>query len=441
MLFSSFESVLNKYSPSPRQIVLAFSGGVDSRVMLELLCVYRDTHPQHEYLLVHVHHGLSSNADSWVSLCERWADDSAMPIHIERVTLKKEGESLENAARQARYDAIAKHLKPGAILLTGQHADDQVETFFLALKRGSGPAGLAAMPESRQFSNGTLVRPLLHVRRQDIVSFAEQQGLDWIEDESNQDSRFDRNFLRNEILPGLSARWPGFHKAVKRTITLCSEQESVIDELIVGKMNEIVWPDGSLDLAGLSWNSRQVAQQIVRRWIKQEACIVPSQAQLLELFDSVIPAAEDANPLLGIGEWQIRRFQGRLYLVHQVKDISLWQSYLSLSQVTELPDGLGMLSLFPKAGGNLRLPVNGETVRVMFEPSGLSAKPVGRGGSRKLKKLFQEYGVPSWLRRRTPIVLFGDEVAAVAGLFVTDHGSGNQCDLLWHKSGYTTVNR
>ncbi len=433
MLFSSFESVLNKYCPSPRQIVLAFSGGVDSRVMLELLCVYRDTHPQNEYLLVHVHHGLSDNADKWVSLCERWAGDAAIPLQVERVRLQKDGESLESAARQARYEAIAKHIKPGALLITGQHADDQVETFFLALKRGSGPAGLASMPESRQFAGGTLVRPLLQIRRKDILSYAEQQGLDWIEDESNQDSRFDRNFLRNEVLPDLSARWPGFHKAVTRTVSLCAEQESVIDELISDKLTKLVLPDGSLEIEGLNLQSRQVAQQLVRRWCKNEAGIVPSQVQLLELFQSVIPAVDDANPQLDIGQWQVRRFQEKLYLVRQTEDVSSWSSSLSISQNILLPDGLGNLVLHCVAGGHLRLPEANEPASVVFEPAGLSAKPVGRVGSRKIKKLFQEYGVPSWLRRRTPILLYGEDVAAVAGLFVTDHGSGNQCDLLWQK--------
>lgn len=434
MLFSLFENVLDAYTPQPRQIVLAFSGGVDSRVMLDLLATYRDIHPQHRYLVIHIHHGLSPNADEWMMRCEAWATEADFAFKGIRVSLNQREGNLENAAREARYQAILNHVENDALVLTGQHADDQAETFLLALKRGSGPAGLAAMPVTRPLGHAVLCRPLLSITRAVIERYAEDQGLSWLEDESNLDCRFDRNFIRQQWLPMAQERWPGMVKAINRTARHCAEQEALLDELLSGYDHQVMLADGGLSISALMALSGNMQTAMIRRWLKKTAGVVPSSVQMRELQVSVIESAQDANPSLQLGPVDVRRYQGTLYVVPPHQDVSAWTGQLEIGETLGLPDGLGEIALQTVGfGGKIRAPFANETVSVTFNPEGLSAHPAGRLGKRKLKKLFQEYGVPSWERRRTPILFYGAKIAAVAGLFVCEGFVGGECELVWHK--------
>ncbi|MFD2179247.1 tRNA lysidine(34) synthetase TilS [Veronia pacifica] len=431
MLFSRFQNVLDTYLPEPKQVILAFSGGLDSRVLLDLLATYRDLHPQHHYLVVHVHHGLSQYADDWQKACEGWANDAGFSFVCKKVQLQLQGNSLEREAREARYKAIASLMEPGAVVLTGQHRDDQVETFMLALKRGSGPAGLSSMPERRCFHHGSLLRPLLSVSRNDIEIWGQEQGLYWVEDESNLDQRFDRNFLRHQWLPVARERWPGFDKAVERTARLCAEQESLLDELLSQFDDQIHAHDGAFSLSVLSGKSGQMKNALLRRWLKQSASLSVSQAQLGQIRENVINAARDANPEVTVSGWQVRRYDNKLYLLGRLQDISQWEGFVVPGSCLELPDSVGKLCLSPFSGSGMpiRAPTTNERVSVSFNPEGLYAHPVGRQGKRKLKKLFQEYGVPSWNRRRTPLLFYGERLAAVSELFVCHGFQGNDLEV------------
>ncbi len=235
-LYQQFSQVLDEQQVMHGKIIVGFSGGMDSRVLLRLAARYCKQHSI-ACLAVHVHHGLSANADEWQIHCERWAKEEAVEFVCERVILAKDsGDSLEQLARQARYQALCQHIENGDLLLTGQHLDDQAETMLLALKRGSGPKGLSSMASSMAFSLGTLVRPLLNATRRDIERYAQQQQLQWVEDESNTDTRFDRNFLRQNVLPVLSQRWPSFAQAASRSARLCAKQEQLLKELLLPEL-------------------------------------------------------------------------------------------------------------------------------------------------------------------------------------------------------------
>ncbi|MDD1783747.1 tRNA lysidine(34) synthetase TilS [Enterovibrio sp. ZSDZ35] len=436
MLFPLFEKSLCVHTASPRQIVLAFSGGVDSRVMLDLLAQYRNKHPQHRYLAIHIHHGLSGNADVWLAQCEGWAKAVEIPFKGIRVSLDSQGESLEKVAREARYKAIVSNVEPGALILAAQHADDQAETFLLALKRGSGPAGLASMPALREMGHAQLLRPLLSASRDQIESYASDKELSWVEDESNRDNRFDRNFIRNEWLPSAKARWPGITKAINRTAQLCAEQEALLDILLKDFDQDVVNSNGSLSIERLTQLETAIQTAVVRRWFKRQTASVPSLAQLREVFSGVIDAAEDANPKLKIGQWWVHRHGAAIYIVKPTSDVTYWVQEVDLDVTCKLPDGLGIIYLstvISGSGQRLRAPEKDEVVRVQFNPEGLLAHPIGRQGKRKLKKLFQEYRVPTWERRRTPLVFYGKQLVAVAGLFVCEGFEGQECELLWNK--------
>ncbi len=417
---------------SAQRFVLSLSGGVDSRVLLALLSRYKQQFKVDVHA-VHVHHGLSHNADQWAEHCQQWCHDADIPLSIEKVDIDiHSGESIEQLARDARYRVLSKHVGLGDVLLLGQHADDQIETFLLALKRGSGPKGLASMPRYAPFSQGALYRPLLTAKRSDIESYAVNHSLSWVTDESNDDTRYERNFIRHQITPTLSQRWPSIHQAVQRSAELCAEQEELLTELLQQHLKRAVHSDGSLIIEVLTQQSEGVRRQLIRQWLAIFDMVMPSRKHTEMIWQEIAQAANDANPKLKLGEWDIRRFEHRLYCVAQYEDISHWQSAMVLEDAVLLPDSLGSLQIKP-GQGSLKLPENVCELWVSFNPEGLSCCPVGRVGSRKLKKLFQEYSVPSWLRRRTPILMYQDRVVAVADLFVDRDFSGQDYQLIWDK--------
>ncbi|MFA0654772.1 tRNA lysidine(34) synthetase TilS [Vibrio sp. 10N.222.49.C12] len=441
-LIDTFTSVLDQSALKPCRLIVAFSGGVDSRVLLELAAQFAKSH-HIDCCAVHVHHGLSNNADYWAEQCKTWCDALSVSLFIERVSLDiSRGESVEKLARDARYQALKKHIRQGDVLVTGQHIDDQVETFLLALKRGSGPKGLSSMAKVMPFSGAHIVRPLLSVTRTDIEGAARDMALTWVEDESNQDVRFDRNFIRHQVTPTLTERWPSFRESVSRSAQLCAEQELLLDELLESHLQQALTEKHSLSIEVLSQYSDLLRARLLRMWLSRCNQPMPSQKQLKLIWDEVACAQADANPKLVLNEVEVRRFNHQLHVVKETKDLSNWQSDISMEESLVLPDGLGELHLTSAASDGVSnhcdaqhfsLNTTRGTLRVIFNPEGLSAHPVGRGHSRKLKKLFQEYQVPSWLRRRTPILMDGDRVIAVLGLFVDKNYEGQDCEALWSK--------
>jgi tRNA(Ile)-lysidine synthase len=432
-LFRLFSDVVSENIEPNSRLILALSGGVDSRVLLDLMARY-STQTRREVMAVHVHHGLSANANDWAAQCQLWCDEYKISCYVERVELNDlSGDSLEERARVARYDALKHYVGDSDRLITGQHSDDQLETFLLALKRGSGPKGLSSMAQVMPFGVGAILRPLLTASREQIENYAVEHGLDWIEDESNLNQRFDRNFIRHQITPQLKQRWPNIHHAVQRSAALCAEQEQLLKELLRPQFERACQPDGSLSIVVLTSVSRLAAYQLIRQWLAYFGLPMPSHAQMETIWREIVFAQPDANPVMRFNLVEIRRFDKALFIVHPRTDLSSWQQPIALEQPLVLPDTIGTLRLTrvttTPAIGRLDM----EACWVSFNPEGLSAHPVGRLGSRKLKKLFQEYRVPSWLRRSTPILMCAGRVVAVANLFVDCDFSGKECELIWDK--------
>jgi len=417
-----------------RQFLVAFSGGLDSTVLLHQLMLLRVQQPTVQLRAIHVHHGLSPQADRWVEHCQQLCAQWHIPLVVARVTLVNNGEGIEAQARKARYQAFADALMPGEALLTAQHLDDQCETLLLALKRGSGPAGLAAMPESLSFAGTQLIRPLLRQTREALRQWAQQHDLRWIEDESNSDASFDRNFLRLQVLPQLLARWPHFAQTAARSAELCGEQEQLLDELLAQELAQATTPDGALRIAPLLALSEARRGALLRRWLAKQGAAMPSRAMLGRLWQEVALAREDATPCLRFGEFAVRRFQACLWWVKTIPGQRDTELAWALPGTLTLPDELGRLSLLP--GGELRAPRTEEPVSVRFQAPGL-LHIVGRSGGRKLKKIWQELGVAPWRRDTTPLLFYGETLIAAADLFVTEEGKKGDGEqgvrLVWQR--------
>lgn len=403
-----------------RRLLTAFSGGLDSSVLLHLLTQLRRQQPDIVLRAVHVHHGLSHLADNWVAHCQRQCERWQIPLAVHYVRLDDRSGGIEAAARTARYAAFSTTLQADEALLTAQHLDDQCETLLLALKRGSGPTGLSAMAARTRLGDNPLLRPLLGISRQQLETYARQHQLSWIEDDSNQDLRFDRNFLRLRILPLLNQRWPHFAAAAARSASLCAEQEQLLDELLAEQLSQLLHPDNSLELTGLQDCSPARRYALLRRWIALFGVTMPARDGMHRLWHEVALSREDAEPQLQLGDYQIRRFRRRLYLLPLLADLSDQQLPWSGRDALPLPDGLGML-VAGEGECRVRLPRQHEQVSVRFAAKG-RVRIIGRSGSRPLKKLWQELAVPPWQRQRIPLLYYNDQLIAAIGVFVTEEG-------------------
>lgn len=407
------------------QVLVGFSGGLDSTVLLHQLVLLREQWPDLRLRAVHVHHGLSLNADAWVTHCQRQCEQWQVPLTIQRVTVPSRGEGLEAAAREVRYLAFRQTLQPDEILVTAQHQDDQCETLLLALKRGSGPAGLAAMPGERFFSGMRQIRPLLNYTREQLETCARYWRLAWIEDDSNADDRYDRNFLRLRVLPLLRQRWPHFTRAVSRSAQLCAEQEQLLDELLEDELTGLISGQGGLLIEPMTGMSAPRRAALLRRWIARVGGDMPSREQLQRIWQEIALSREDANPRLMLGQWEIRRYQGALWRIRTIEPPgSVCIDWPFLNTALVLPGDTGTLQ-WASGGQAVRPPEDNELVSVRFNAPGLH-HIVGRHKGRSLKKLWQELGIPPWLRGTIPLLFYGDKLIAAAGVFVTNDGEAQR---------------
>lgn len=425
MTHHSIEQAILDHIKNRQSLLVAYSGGVDSTVLLYALTqLKQQLRPDLQLSAIYIHHGLSENADSWARHCQQQCQIWQLPLIIEKVQLDPMAGNIEQQARNARYQAIYRHLKSDQMLCTAQHLDDQCETFLLALKRGSGPAGLSAMPVE---SNRHL-RPLLTISRQQIEAYANRHQLTWIEDESNQDDHYDRNFLRLKVLPLINQRWPQFSQMVARSASLCQQQETLINELLDNDFHQLLTTQGQLRLSPLINYSEYKRNAILRMWFRQQGVMMPSQKQLALIWQTVVEAKEDANPKFVLHNKQIRRYQNQLYLLPLYDDTEHLVINWDLTSPLVLPDNIGQLQSHYQHDLNCRLPQAGEIVTVRFHGQG-RLQIVNRQGSRAIKKIWQEHQIPPWMRTRTPLIYYNEQLICAVGVFVTEQGKGSQINF------------
>ncbi len=293
-------------------ICIALSGGLDSTVLLSALATHRRRRTK--LRAVHVHHGLHANADKWTEHCVALAERLDVPLQTVRIKVARpRGTSLEAAAREARYEALANALAPGEFLLTAHHEDDQLETVLLQLMRGAGIAGLAAMPESTPFAPGTLVRPLLTRPRADLEAWGKANALTWVDDDTNANEEFDRNYLRHRVLPLIRARWPGASRAVSRSARHAAEAKRLLDALARADV-ERASNGAALSVQSLRTLSPDRRRNAVRYWIARAGHPLPDTSRLDEITTTLLAARDDANPSVTWNGTRIYRHANHLHI-------------------------------------------------------------------------------------------------------------------------------
>jgi len=432
---------------SPKAYVVALSGGIDSCVLLHALINMDLAAPVRA---IHIHHGLHEKADAMVTHCEKLCADVGAPLSIRHIEDSfKPGESVEAWARDRRYQVFADYLKKGEMLLTAHHADDQAETFLLQALRGAGPAGLSAMAEYKTFAKGYLVRPLLQTNRLSIEAYANEKGISWCDDPTNSNLDFDRNYIRNQVMPLLKARYPNAHETLSRAAQHCQKANAHQDSLAASDLTTVRGQtSATISLSRLDDLNRARKENVLRFWLKNiHGVSLPSSVVLARIIDEIMQANIDKNPCV---DWVLAHDKSPSSIISARDDFTLlkgervavtryrdtlmcvpYDVFKAQAFATEwrldgscyLPQG--HLKVEQKRGQGIRVPED-VILSVCTSKPGVRFKPETSKQSRPLKKCWQDWGVPLHVRNRVPLIFLDGVCVEVVGYsrhadYVVDH--------------------
>ncbi|WP_100640450.1 tRNA lysidine(34) synthetase TilS [Marinobacter salexigens] len=403
-----------------RRLWVALSGGLDSTLLLHLTALCHSG-----VRAVHINHQLQANAGETEAFCRDLCVGLNVPLTVEAVTVglgAGRAEGLEEAARKLRYGAFEALLEAGDVLLMAHHGDDQAETVLFRMFRGSGVAGLAGMPESRPLGVGRLARPLLGIERTELELYARLAGLSWVDDPSNTDQKYDRNFLRLSILPALKKRWPGLNQRLQHSASACSESSFLNKRLAELQWQAMGGRKHRLPVAGLETLSLVEQKNLLHWWIRHAGYRPPSIADWSQILHDLLQAAEDRSPELRAGNYSLRRFQGELYLVSEAPDLPAGPVDLEPGCPVRWGEWTVQLDRISTSGSDV-LPI-----RICTRQGGERIRLRAGGPSKSLKKWLQEQAVPPWERPRLPLIFGGvgneEELIAIGDLWCSEQYCG-----------------
>jgi tRNA(Ile)-lysidine synthase len=395
-------------------MTLAFSGGVDSVVLLHLLYQLQK---KHNFILKasHVHHGLSKNADKWVTFCEKLCRKLSVSLDVHHIKLpQKKSLGIEGEARRLRYEKLLQ--SKSDVVVLAHHEDDQAETFLLQLIRGAGVKGLSSMAhfdDSRR-----LWRPLLNTSRTDIESYAKKHKLKWIEDESNLNIDFDRNFIRLKVLPILKNRFSHIIKVISRSSAHLTEAQYLLDDLAKIDLKNYLKSDNykhKIKVKTLDKLSNPRAKNVLRYWLEINDQLMPSKDLLDELLRQVLTAKKDAELKIQLSkDFEIRRYKDEIYIVQKNQQGQknyeiIWKGESEIL----LPNGTQLNFKKVKGRGiNFKF-LNDQKLKIRNRQGGEFFKPDSKRPTKKIKQLLQESDSPPWERESLPLIFIGGELAFV----------------------------
>ena len=404
-----------------RKIYIGYSGGMDSHVLLHLCAADPALKPR--ITGVYINHGLQREAVAWGEHCRRQC--LALNVDFMQIQVRAEaepGESPEAVAREARYSAFINLLQTDDLLMFAQHREDQMETVLLQLFRGSGVHGLAAMPVSTRFGSGCLLRPLLNVGKNDILDYARRHALSWVDDPSNRCDDFDRNFLRNQIVPQLKLRWPSLDKTIARAAQNCNDAALQLDEWARTTLPDICdASDHGLSIDRL-WPFNEIQRNfLLRYWLHVLGLKPPSRKVLRSITEELIAVKGDARAKVYTQGYWVRKYRHKLYCIADNYFIKADQilPWPTAAAEIQMPNGSSIIRILSSSGIDMEL-WRAQTVSIDYRRGGEKIKLPGREGRHCLKKLYQEAGIPPWQRDLRPLIYLNGRLAAVAGLWIDE---------------------
>lgn len=412
---SLLEQLQQQAAPAGGRLVLGYSGGLDSTV---LLAAAVRAGLASRLLAVHVHHGLSPAADQWQQHCADTCAALGVDFVVERITLEVR-DNLEARARAARREALLRHVGENDQLWLAHHQDDQAETLLLRLMRGTGTRGLAGMARAQRWQGRWLVRPLLDLSRAQLAQLAGAWQLHWVEDESNAHTGFDRNFLRHDILPALAARWPAAVSRLAAASDRLADDAALLDSLAAEDLVTCVGDSSRLALEPFQRLGAARQRNLLRYWVAQAGRLPPSAVVLQRVLDEVLTAGHDRQPQVVWADGVVARFREHLYLLSP----ALLEAPAPLADWTPSPGesrrfGALTLSCLTEPRANvLCLPQRGP---LTLRPAAGGERLLWRGMHRQVSELWRQAALPPWWRRQLPLVYVGEQLVAAAAIGVAD---------------------
>lgn len=422
MPLSTLKSFLQQHlQPHTQRLVVAYSGGVDSHVLLDILVTLNQFH-QRPIKIIHVHHGLSQYANDWAAHVANIAQQYGVEYCIEYVQVAQTA-SLEAAARTARYQAINKHLQANDVLLLAHHQQDQAETLLLRLMRGTGVKGLMGIAKLTDvpFCDTKIAcwRPLLSISRQKIMSYATQKNLVWIEDDSNSNLIFNRNYVRHQVLPVLTKRWPQAIQQLAHTSQRMQDAHELLQDLAQADYQQAQDAHYSLNIGVLANLTAARRHNLFRYWLEQLALPIPDYGDICRIWTEVCVAKPDAQPLLYWQGVEVRRYRQQVFAM---KPLALFDKHAAVlwhnkTQAIVLPTGEQITPQQAQQGIAPHHWHMGQ-VSISYRQGGEKIRPIGRQQHHDVKTLLQAQGIPTWQRERIPLLYINQQLAAVLGYWV-----------------------
>lgn len=416
-------------------VSLGLSGGLDSCVLLDLLVQVR---PQLGFQLsaIHVNHQISEHAGAWADFCAKVCASHDVPLYNIKVDVpRNSGKGLEAAAREERYKALLEHAADA--LLLAHHQDDQAETLLLQLLRGAGVDGLAAMPARGAYASKPVLRPFLPLPRSLLEAYANSRNLHWIEDESNQDCCYDRNFLRHEIFPVIEPRFPAYRTTLARAVENLADAANLLAQVAKDDAATAV-QDGRLDITWLKNRSQERAMNLLRWWIQDETGISPSRAWLLNGLDQLLNAQANAQVQCQLGDVVLRRYRNWACVDHGQPILPYCVEWNGQDTLL-LPDGTRLVLKTVSSGGIAQEKISQGLVVTNRSGAGdgwkMELRVDKNRPTRSLKNLWQEAGIPPWERDRVPLVWSDQVLATVPRIGVSADTQQEQagCTIVWER--------
>lgn len=408
---------------SCHHMMIAYSGGIDSHVLLHTLASLRNQYPNMNLQAIHVNHNVNPLAKKWAEHCQAVCDALAVPLISRSLNLTiPSGGSVEAVLREGRYQIFAEYMTAETCLLTAHHQDDQAETVLLQLLRGAGPKGLAAMPALQTFRAGYLGRPLLTITRQQLQTYADAYSLSWVEDDSNQDIKWGRNYLRQQVMPVLKQRWPSLANCLSRSARHLAQSQSLLEELAADDLSTLITSETALNCRQLLTLSSARQSNVIRYWLHTKQAKMPNETRLLSFLHSLANSAQDKLPQLAWDGNVLLRNGHYLYLLTADKLVNMNHRipWPNLSIPLTLPNDLGDIIAVLDSKGGINPDINTKSVCIRFRQGGERIQPQGHRCHQSLKKLMQVWRIPVWQRAHIPLLYCENELVSVIGYCVAE---------------------
>ncbi len=419
-VFQQIDSVLK--TKDLTKIVIGYSGGLDSTVLLHLVAGLMKQFESASVLAIHVNHGAHLSAPQWADHCKSFCESLNLKLTISNFSLGEVQQNREAVYRQARYSAFAEQLSASALLLTAHHQQDQAETVLFNLFRGAGVSGLSAIKRLRQLANGYHLRPLLSVTQDQLAEYAQHHQLSWIDDPSNQDQSFDRNYIRHQLLPLISKRWPAAKASITRSAELLNQANQVLNEVAVNDLADIEtqkYPGVIKDLymsvlkaGSLTALSQPRQLNVLKHWITSHSSLILSHDQLKQIHQDLCQQPGSSG-LFEVKAIQIRAFNGFLYLLEKLPSSQSVDYKLLENDIGILFEHLGLKLELEREDSRVlefRLRRGGETLQLNNQ-------------TKTLKTVYQQHAVPPWERDLIPLIYSDQKLIAVPGVVYADNSS------------------